>query len=348
MYTRKRIPRTALPTILDYRILRLVRLRRELIASSHFRIQTLDSASMPRRTFTSYQIDNRIGRAPSFVSKQTEWNHSGTNYEARSSISMGRAPSYIDQCVGQAPSYGIPRKRQRCDSTKDGRSAITSYPAPLSHPSHQTPSECALLCLQAVNPSARGYRLTNIHPGMIINSAMHEDDYRHTRVPEPENMSGVSTNLKTMASGETKILVDDITFSRYGPIHTKWRYMIVVALFCDHYLAVPCYSFGGHGTEKKADQQEYMPVSNYPVEGQETLITKSWTAYRALHPKTAAHVARPVARSYDVLGTHCGELDRRSVDHLIECFVQRMKDASLAWQRRLNTKEPISRQLDDY
>lgn len=199
--------------------------------------------------------------------------------------------------------------------------------------------------MQGVNLVARGFTLIDIHPGMIINSAVHEEDYKHSSVPDADKMSGISSNIQTTATGESRILIEDITFSRYGPIHSKWRYMIVVALLWDHYLAVPCYTHGGRGIEHRSNAAEYLPVSQHPNGDTDTLITSSWTAHRALRPRTSAHMTRPVARTYDALGFHCGELETMSANRLVNNFTQQMAAASshalksLAPFRRLESLE---------
>lgn len=92
-------------------------------------------------------------------------------------------------------------------------------------------SEFSRVCLQGVNLNTLGGELRNIHAGMIIWSAMHEEDYRRTNVPALDAASGMSSNIRTDTNGINKVKVDCVTFSRWGPIHTKPRYMIVVALF---------------------------------------------------------------------------------------------------------------------
>ncbi len=317
----------------------LGRPRLTFTAYSQLNIQTISSTVMPRESIASSYIDNRVGRTSSHDNPRKRQRRDSSDDEPRSITShpalsverLGAAPSYSDKRVGRTPSFVKERTERYRDPRDDGRRSAA--PAPPDHAPRSTLSQFTFLCMQGVNPTAQGSKLNNIHPGMIINSAVHEEDYNHTRVPDPDAMSGISSNLQTTTTGDRKTLFDDITFSRYGPIHTKWRYMIVVALFYDHYLAVPCYTHGGRGADRRGNWEEYLPVSNHPMEDPKTLVTSSWTAYRALHPKTAAHIARPVARSYDALGTHSGELDRRSADRLLDHFLQHMKDASSAWQR---------------
>lgn len=268
------------------------------------------------------------------------------------------APRYLDERAGRAPSFIKDQIRRHHEHKDDLRRSIasrsiishsiTSYPSKPTDRHQPSTSEYARLCMQGVNLVARGSTLTDIHPGMIINSAVHEEDFRHTSVPAPDKISGISSNIQTSASGESRILIEDITFSRYGPIHSEWRYMIVVALFCDHYLAIPCYTHGGRGADDRMNAQEYLPVSQYSNGDPRTLIVSSWTAHRAPRPRTAAHVTRPVTRTYSAFKIHTKELEKTSANVLVQSFAQHMDIASSHTVRGLDPYNPSKSPELDY
>lgn len=69
--------------------------------------------------------------------------------------------------------------------------------------------------------------------GLIIRGPLHEQDYQGA------------------AEQSTFTVADkNVTDSRFGPIYTKVRKMIVVECYADHYIAVPCFTHNGHGLTK--------------------------------------------------------------------------------------------------
>jgi len=212
--------------------------------------------------------------------------------------------------------------------------SIAAQRAISSQKPRPTRSEYAELCMQGINLTARGrdFRRNEFHRGMIINSALHEEDYNATKPAAPDR-SGVSSNLTRDTCGNSVVRHEDITFSKFGPIHTKWRLMIVVAMFYDHYLAVPCYTHGDRGVEHKSNKGEYLPVSNVRTVNPEALITATWNAPHSIKPTTMAHVVRPVSRSYDLQCFHSGSLDKESTVRLIKRYNLLMGNVNDRWLR---------------
>jgi hypothetical protein len=168
---------------------------------------------------------------------------------------------------------------------------------------------------------------------MIIWSAMHEEDYKHTNVPALDAASGMSSNIRTDTNGINKVKVDCVTFSRWGPIHTKPRYMIVVALFKEHYLAIPCYTHNGLGVSGKPHKNEFLPVSHSKTSDPNTLVIANWHAPQRIDPMTSAHVMRPVSRAYGLHGHYSGELDLGSTYQLVRLYNKVMGDIKTAGLR---------------
>ena len=81
--------------------------------------------------------------------------------------------------------------------------------------------------------------------GLIIRGPLHEQDYQGTS----------SQSNYTVADNNR-------TESRFGPIHTKIRKMIVVECYQDHYIAVPLFTHGGRGLTKKQAPHEFIRLVN--------------------------------------------------------------------------------------
>ena len=118
------------------------------------------------------------------------------------------------------------------------------------------------------------------------------------------------------------------TQSAFGRIHTKYRKMIIIARYHDHYTAIPCFSFNGRGIEAKGDPSEFISIQDH----------RSAAPFRALsrypplktkfladgldpyHPKTVAHMCYPVSMKYDLSAVIEGYLDPGSTRELIRVY----------------------------
>ena len=149
-------------------------------------------------------------------------------------------------------------------------------------------------------------------PGMLIRAAMHEPDL---------NTGGAGASTATVADryrSETK----------FGPIHTKIRKAIVIALYQDHYLAVPLFTHNGKGLLKKLKPDEFISVRDHRSKGEfqtlskhAALVTEQLNAgVDPLHLKSTAHITYPIARKYDLPVVHEGHLKPSSTNKLIELF----------------------------
>ncbi|KAL8848011.1 MAG: hypothetical protein Q9221_006973 [Calogaya cf. arnoldii] len=83
-------------------------------------------------------------------------------------------------------------------------------------------------------------------PGMIIRALLHEQDFE-------------------ASSSRSNITVADKYRSetRYGPIYTKSRKMIVLGLFEDHYTAIPVFTHNGNGLDRKTKPEEYISIHDH-------------------------------------------------------------------------------------
>lgn len=131
-----------------------------------------------------------------------------------------------------------------------------------------------------------------------------------------------------------------ISASHYGYIHTKLRKSVVVAMFAQHYVAVPMYTHNGGGLDRKPDRGEFVPVTDARSCGgdgsdQGALVAERLSDHRILlaelqpgaarlYEKTAVHFVHPVSRRYGLRVTHVGELERESRERLIGLFREYM------------------------
>ena len=141
--------------------------------------------------------------------------------------------------------------------------------------------------------------------GMIIRAAVHEQELPNT------------TNADK-----------SITDSKFGPIYTKYRKMIVIALHQDHYLALPMFTHNGKGLVNKARPDEFISVQDHRLKGEFTALS----SYRPLvteylnagidffHPKSTIHITYPLPRKYDLPLVYEGFINPEAVSRLLKHF----------------------------
>ncbi|KAL8632602.1 hypothetical protein Q9189_001606 [Teloschistes chrysophthalmus] len=161
--------------------------------------------------------------------------------------------------------------------------------------------------------SGRIYPKDDFRPGMIIRGILHEQDY-------------------IAASSGSNITITDRsrTESRFGPICTKWRKMIVLCLFQDHYTAVPLFTHNGNGLMNKKKPEEFISIKDHrtredvpPQNRHGYLVTENLnTDIELFDVKSAAHVTYSLPRKYDLPIKKEGSLTTDSLNHLITLFNQ--------------------------
>ena len=148
-------------------------------------------------------------------------------------------------------------------------------------------------------------------PGMIIRALCHEQDFHVS----------ADRSVMTIADKYT-------TESKFGLIHSKYRKMIVLALYETHYLAIPLYTHNGNGVAHKSKPDEYISVRdhrssqdfvNQTANGQ--LVTREINdGIHPLDPKSLAHVTYPLARKYSLPLIVEGYLKDESTKRLWKLF----------------------------
>lgn len=174
--------------------------------------------------------------------------------------------------------------------------------------------------------------------GTIIKAPVHEEDFNWTpRPPSVEASESINEQGRYSHSGMSTPRISQkkerhITFSNWNdPIYTEVRFMIVVALFYDHYLAIPLYTHGGNGLAHKDNKWEYASIQDHrnPRSMHEAGIMLH-TEYlkpdcKHLLPQSVAHIAYPVSRKYNLPVAPQGRLREDSKDSLETVFSQYMR-----------------------
>ncbi|KAL8964142.1 MAG: hypothetical protein Q9183_004665 [Haloplaca sp. 2 TL-2023] len=159
----------------------------------------------------------------------------------------------------------------------------------------------------------RVYKKYEYRPGMIVRGVLHEQDY-----------------IATSKGSNITISDRNRTDSRYGPICTKWRKMIVLGIFQDHYTAIPLFTHNGNGLANKQCPDEFVTIKDHRVKGNsprqskhEPLVTEVINSGVDLFDvKSAAHVTYTLSRKFELPVIMEGCLDRRSLNRLVELFKQ--------------------------
>ncbi|KAI9709418.1 MAG: hypothetical protein M1812_007695 [Candelaria pacifica] len=122
------------------------------------------------------------------------------------------------------------------------------------------------------------------------------------------------------------------TESCAGPICTKTRKMIVVAMYSDHYVAIPLYTHNGNGLTRKENADDYVSVFDHryaadplalqrlkPLSNRKALVTGiMYPQTRLIDEQSTAHFTYPVSRSYSLPINPEGQMSILSAFELVD------------------------------
>lgn len=141
--------------------------------------------------------------------------------------------------------------------------------------------------------------------GKIVRAAVHEPSFDENQPP-----------------------VNDInsTWTSFGNVYSKVRWMIVVATYENSYLAIPLYTHRGTGLDNKsrAAKLEYVSVCDTRhtefenLTENQLLDAKMNRGTTKLNVKTVAYLVAPVTRKYELLVEEQGCLTKQSTDYLVQ------------------------------
>ncbi|KAL8655547.1 MAG: hypothetical protein Q9226_003007 [Calogaya cf. arnoldii] len=152
-------------------------------------------------------------------------------------------------------------------------------------------------------------------PGMLIRALVHEQDFE-------------ASSSKSNITVHEKLHDKHRTNSDYGTIYTKCRRMIVLALYQDHYIAIPIFTHDGKGLVHKAQPEEYVSIKNQGDKSDPPALSKRGHieteplagGVQAFHVKSTAHVTYALPRRYDLPVKPEGKLTDRSLNRLLELY----------------------------
>ncbi|KAL9002652.1 MAG: hypothetical protein Q9188_004432 [Gyalolechia gomerana] len=155
------------------------------------------------------------------------------------------------------------------------------------------------------------YHKSEYRPGMIIRGLLHEQDY-----------------IATSSKSSITIIDKNRTDSRLGPIYTKWRKMIVLKLFEDHYTAIPLFTHNGKGLVNKNAPEEFVSIRDHRTKEETPRLSthkplKTATMNNGIElysNKSTAHITYALPRKYDIPIVKEGELLKASLNNLIYLF----------------------------
>ncbi|KAF6228096.1 hypothetical protein HO133_007824 [Letharia lupina] len=163
--------------------------------------------------------------------------------------------------------------------------------------------------------------------GMIFRAPIHEEDYMGATAAAcsaPSQLSIAASDMST-ASGFAK---NHQQMTDFGAVYSENRFMVVVVLGTDTYIALPFYTHAGTGTAYKQAKDEYVSVQDHRepekcirqgrVDVVRTLVLKEHV--KTLHEFTTAHLGNPVSRKYRLPIAHQGRLTDEDTESLVSLF----------------------------
>ncbi|KAL8757181.1 MAG: hypothetical protein Q9199_002405 [Rusavskia elegans] len=187
-------------------------------------------------------------------------------------------------------------------------------------------------------PSSGGYKQEFLPPAQQNPALLEAEKNKGTKLPKHFFRPGTLFRAVlhdqdfTATSSGSQITVPDKhrTPSIHGPIYTKVRHMIVLALYEDHYIAIPLFTHNGTGLDKKVKKDEFVSIRDYRDKNPIPALSKHRPLKIELvnpgialfDPKSTAHITYPLARKYDLPVIPEGSIALESLNYLITLFNQ--------------------------
>ncbi|KAL9000728.1 MAG: hypothetical protein Q9169_000764 [Polycauliona sp. 2 TL-2023] len=185
-------------------------------------------------------------------------------------------------------------------------------------------------------PSSGGYKQEFLPAEQQDPVLLHAQKHKGTKLPKDLFRPGTlfravlhDQDFAAISSGSQITVLDKHrTPSAYGTIFTKVRHMIVLALYEDHYIAIPLFTHNGTGLDKKVRKDEFVSIRDNrdknpipPLSKHKPLRIENVNAGVALFdPKSTAHITYQLARKYDLPIIPEGSIAQDSLDFLIMLF----------------------------
>ena len=140
---------------------------------------------------------------------------------------------------------------------------------------------------------------------------------------------------------------DEHVHIKYGWIHSKWRFFIVIGRYRDHGVLLPLFTFGGKGLPGYRNQAEYVSIFDRrivnerrargnaePMQKQsehEPVYAQCYGMSAGLHELSVARLTYPTSRSVDSPAKLMGFLERASLAPLLQLFHRYAPSYPMKW-----------------
>lgn len=277
------------------------------------------SEDVHRRSGASHTSGRAIGH----------WQNQTPGTPARTPISpifedsrdLGRGKSRLDVSPPSAAATAregvyVPQPKRQSTYTKESLLSRDQHAAGSSKPRPNRNSAYG-------ESSPRGHNTVTVAPPPRNLTRLHKQDYQLGMIIR----ALVHEDSMDRAAGSSVTITDrSVTESKFGPICSKWRKMIVVGAFENHYLAVPIYTHNGHGLTRKANPNEFVSIRDHRrpepfdrLSSHRPLVTKYiHQEIYSYDPLSTAHVTYAISRGYVLPVVEEGFLDYDSTKRLLE------------------------------
>ena len=153
--------------------------------------------------------------------------------------------------------------------------------------------------------------------GKIFRAAVHEQDFAD--IP---GWSGAIDDTKTV-------------LTHAGSVYSKVRWMIVVSIYKEHYMAIPLYTHNGSGLANRSDEakREYTSIHDGRVwpggfenlsKDNPVLEAEMFDGTTLLSKKTVAHLTAPLQRKFGLYVEEQGALDPESAEIMVHLWKSKL------------------------
>lgn len=265
------------------------------------RLRVEDRGPAPRRSALGSMMQHELGNMPESPSKHQQKKEE----DGFTTVSKQRRPDKPAVSFVEPPRAG--RERAAKSSVYQPRPKQASHLKQECLPVDERDPHL----LEAQTNGSKTMAKEQYRPGLIIRGLLHEQDYM-------------------ASSSRSQITVVDKSKhdTRYGSVCTKWRKMIVVGCYQDHYTAIPLFTHNGTGLEYKKAPDEFISIKDprwtehvSPLSNHKPLkIASINKGIDVFSPKSTAHITYCLPRKYDLPVVREGELTKPSLNNLIYLF----------------------------
>lgn len=271
----------------------------------------LNSVADSQATGTTSRGGGKIYAAPTpSKTPQTNYTQSWSQLVAESgdcSVSTTKLP--IVEMKAQSSNRAFASSTSRAERAKTAVPQAQSYSVRL--PGNQSTYGDSVDRIGRMRASDMKYRPDEYYPGLIISTVQHCQDSK--------------------THGMNAIGVENYTPSKFGPIYSKCRKLIVIQKHADHFLAIPIFTHNGKGLDGKKHKNEYVSIRDRsttnptPPESRHANLFATRKQYFRSHmdgfhvfsERSVAYFTHICSHSYAEKVTFEGDLEAESLQRLL-------------------------------